>query len=293
MRHAVLGAGGVGGLVGAALARAGSEVVLLMRPESLRRYSGRLTVSSQVLGDFVVEVPAVPGLDRAVDVVWITTKATQLPSALSLVPAPLVGAAMVVPLLNGVDHVVALRAAYPRVVAAALRVESTQVAVGQIRQSSPFLRIDLVGEELLATELRAAGFDCRVRDDELSMLWQKLVFLAPLALATAGIGGDVGTVRHDPRFLACQREAVAVAEAEGATVDQVALGALLAAAPDTMRSSMQRDVDAGHPPELDAIAGPVLRGGRAHGLDTGATQALVELVAARAAHGSDAQAGRP
>lgn len=282
----MLGAGGVGGLVGAALARVGSEVVLLLRPESLRRYGGRLIVNSQVLGDFVVEVPAVETLDRAVDVVWITTKATQLQSALTLAPAPLVGDAMVVPLLNGVDHVATLRAVYPRVVAAAMRVESAQIDLGQIRQSSPFMRIDLVGEEMLAGELRAAGFDCRVCDDERSMLWQKLVFLAPLALATTGIEGPLGAVRHDPRFLQCRQETVAVAEAEGASVDVGALDALLAAAPDAMRSSMQRDVDAGKPPELDAIAGPVLRGGRAHGVDTGATHDLFELVAERAARGS-------
>ena len=35
MRHAILGAGGIGGLLGAALARAGADVVLLVRPEAL------------------------------------------------------------------------------------------------------------------------------------------------------------------------------------------------------------------------------------------------------------------
>lgn len=52
MRHAILGAGGIGGLLAAALARAGGDVILLLRPNSLARYDGRLVVESVVLGDF-------------------------------------------------------------------------------------------------------------------------------------------------------------------------------------------------------------------------------------------------
>ena len=67
MRYAVLGAGAVGTLIGAALRRNGHDVVLLMRPETLAGYTGRVTVESVVLGDFEVELPASAGLDRNVD----------------------------------------------------------------------------------------------------------------------------------------------------------------------------------------------------------------------------------
>ena len=86
MRHAILGVGGIGGLIGGALARAGADVVLIMRPETLANYSGRLAVESVVLGDFEVEVPAVAQLDRTVDVLWVTPKAPALESALALAP---------------------------------------------------------------------------------------------------------------------------------------------------------------------------------------------------------------
>jgi 2-dehydropantoate 2-reductase len=46
MRHAVLGAGGVGGLVGGALAKAGHPVTLLVRPGRRDRYSARLSIES-------------------------------------------------------------------------------------------------------------------------------------------------------------------------------------------------------------------------------------------------------
>jgi 2-dehydropantoate 2-reductase len=281
MRHAILGAGGIGGLLGAALARMGSNVVLLMRAEALDGYSGRLAVESVVLGDFEVDVPAAPGLDRDVDVLWVTTKATQLEPSLALAPPDGVGGAVVIPLLNGVDHVALLRARYANVVAGAIRVESERLAASRIRQSSPFLRVELAGAEPVAAELRAAGIDCSVRADELSLLWDKLAFLAPVALATTALDAPLGAVRDDKRYRGCGDEVLAVARAEGARVDEEALRALQESAPGGTRSSMQKDVAAGRPPELDAIAGPILRGGRRHGIPVPNTDELVRLVAAR------------
>lgn len=286
MRHAILGAGGVGGLVGAALARSGADVVLVLRPETLTRYDGTVHVESAVLGDFEVEVAATAALDRAVDVLWVTTKATALEDALALAPPHVVGEAIVVPLLNGIDHVEHLRRRYARVVAGAIRVESERVAPGRIRQSGPFLLVELAGAERVAEELRAAGVPCSVREDERAVLWDKLAVLAPLALATTALDAPLGGVRHDERFLACQREVIAVARAEGATIDEGALRQLGAIVPDGMRTSMQRDVAAGLEPELDAIAGPVLRAAARRGMAVLATEELARLIAARIAERS-------
>ena len=271
MRHAILGAGGVGGLIGGALARAGHDVVLLMRPATLARYGGRLSVESAVLGDFEV------------DVLWVTPKATQLAAVLALAPPERVGEAVVIPLLNGVDHIAVLRERYPNVAAAAIRVESERVAPDRIRQTSPFLIVDLAGADAVAAELEAAGLTVRRREDERTLLWDKLAVLAPIALATTGLDSSYGGVRSDERYLRCQDEAIAVAHADGAEIDESALRRMLERVPDGMRSSMQKDVEAGRPPELDAIAGPILRGGERHGIPVPGTGELVALVEARTA----------
>ena len=130
MRYAILGAGGVGSLIGAALARSGADVVLLLRPETLARHPGRLRVESVVFGDFEVEIAIAGALDREVDVLWVTPKAPDLDSALALAPPERVGEAVVVPLLNGVDHVALLRARYANVLAGSMRVESERVEPG-------------------------------------------------------------------------------------------------------------------------------------------------------------------
>ena len=56
MQHGVLGAGGVGGLVGGALAKAGHEMMLLVRPGCRDHYPERLAVESETLGSFKTSV---------------------------------------------------------------------------------------------------------------------------------------------------------------------------------------------------------------------------------------------
>ena len=228
-------------------------------------------------------------LDRDVEVLWVATKATQLEAALELAPPDRVGRAVVVPLLNGVEHVALLRARYGRVLSAVFYGESERVEPGLVRQPTPFANV-VVGpgrrrEEIVA-ELRTGGLDAAVESDESALLWRKLAMLAPLALTTTALGAPVGVVQADAdwhrRLLDCHDEAVAIAVAEGAKLDPPRLRqALLGFAGADMRTSMQKDLDAGRPLELDAIAGPIVRGGQRHRIATPTTEELVRLVEAR------------
>jgi len=266
-------------------ARAGRDVLLLLRPEALTAFDGTIAVESVVLGAFAAPARAAPRLDEPVDVLWVATKATALDAALELAPPERVR--VVVPLLNGVEHVARLRERFQHVVAASISVESERVAPGCVRQTSPFLHVVLApGGEALAAELREAGLeDVSVGAGEAAVLWSKLAFLAPLALATSAAGGPLGAVLGDTgwreRFERCRAEVCAVAAAEGAPQDAARLEALLEAASPEMRSSMQKDVEAGRGPELDAIGGAVLRAARRHGIAVPATEELVALVEAR------------
>jgi 2-dehydropantoate 2-reductase len=291
MRHAVLGAGGVGGLVGGVLAKTGHPVTLLVRTGRRDHYPGRLSVESETLGTFEAPVRVADRFDGHFDVVWITVKATALEAALRVVPPEKLGDGVVVPLLNGVDHVEKLRDCYgpERVLPGTIRVEAEQIGSGQVRHLSAFADVQVAPRpatqtraETLCEELRGAGLGCEVRDDEVTMLWSKLCFLAPFALATTASEGPVGVVRSDPgwwpRLEGCVKEACAVGVAEGAKVAPEPILATLKEAPDGFRSSMQKDVAAGRPPELEAIAGPILRGGPEHGIDVSATRALVDRI---------------
>ena len=291
MRHAVLGAGGVGGLVGGALANTGHSVTLLVRPGRRDRYPERLSVESDTLGSFEVPVRVADRLDGQFEVVWITVKATALEAALGAIDKEELGGAVVVPLLNGVDHIARLREHYglERVLPGTIRVEAEWLELGRVRQFSPFANLEvapgpstLPRAEELCGELRVAGLSCKVQDDEVTMLWSKLSFLAPFALTTTVSGDTLGAVRSDAswhyRLKSCVAEACSVAIAEGAELTPQPVLAALEGAPDALRSSMQKDVAAGRAPELDAIAGPILRGGSKYGIDVSTTQVLVDNI---------------
>lgn len=293
MRHAILGVGGVGGLIGACLARSGASVTVVLRPESLAQFAESLHLES-AFGNFSVPVSRAVQVP-ATDVLWIAVKATQLDAALaSFTEADDVKA--IVPLLNGIDHLEVLRAKYgaERVIAATIAVEAERVSPGHIVHRTPFARLNVssAGRSLLGATLddfQKMGFECRFIDDEPTLMWSKIVFLAPFALTTSAADRTTGEVIADPdwkrKLEACVREACAVALAEGAKVDADSVFASMMKMPPNMRSSMQKDVARGNPPELDAIAGPILRGGQRHGIDVPTTKSLVAGVDRRVGSG--------
>ena len=259
---------------------AGSETAAHLRAAGVRVQSGQF-------GDFTAPVDAAERLTAPVDVCVIAVKATQLDAALERVPADVLGDALVVPLLNGVEHVDLLRHGYPRagVVPATIRVESTRTGPGVIRHGSPFVTVDLVATaaleqrvQRLADALQGAGVTTRVGDDEQAALWGKLNFLAPLALLTTAAQGTAGEVREARRgdLRAIVAEVAAVARAEGAPADEDQVVAFFDGVPAGMRSSMQRDAEAGRPIELDAIGGAVVRAATRHGIAVPVTARYVD-----------------
>lgn len=284
---AVLGPGGVGGLLAALVARAGHRVICLAGDETARalRTDG-IRVRSGLFGDFTAAVEADTELREPVDACLITVKHTALDAALERVRPEVLGDGLLVPFLNGVEHPATLRARYgaARVAPAVIRVESTRTAPGVVEHGSPFAEIDLTGESVprgrldaLAGVLATAGPTVRLLDDEAATLWAKMSFLAPFALLTTRYGVPLGEVRtrHREELTALVAETAAVSRACGAPADPaVALARYDAFPPDT-KSSMQRDAEAGRPLELDAIGGALLRAADRHGVAVPVARGLV------------------
>ncbi|HEY1676114.1 MAG TPA: 2-dehydropantoate 2-reductase [Candidatus Sulfotelmatobacter sp.] len=288
-QHAILGAGGIGGLIGACLAKSGAPVTMVVRAESRASYPEQLTLESP-FGNFSVPVARSVEVPPA-DILWITVKATQLDAALKAITKPeTIG--KIVPLLNGTEHIALLRSKYgtEKVIPATIAVESERVGPGHIIHRSSFARLNVASSgrstmESTVDVLQKFGFDCRFIDDEATLMWSKLVFLAAFALTTTAANKGTGEILADPEWrqmgLSCIREACAVAVAEGAKIDAEQIIAGTLKLPGNMRSSMQKDVEQGKTPELDAIAGPILRGARKHGIAVPVTAKLVAEVEKR------------
>ncbi|WP_240926165.1 2-dehydropantoate 2-reductase [Streptomyces sp. JB150] len=289
---AVLGPGGVGGLLAALLSRAGHRVICLSGEDTARALStGGLRVRSARFGDFTARVEAGTALREPVDACLITVKHTALDAALTRLPADpdVLGDTLLVPFLNGVEHPSLLcdRHRPDRVAPAVIRVESTRVAPGEIEHGSPFAEIDLTGDavprarlDALAAVLTAAGPATRVRDDEAATLWAKMSFLAPFALLTTRYAVPLGEVRtrHREELTALVEETAAVSAACGGPGDPAQALARYDAFPPATKSSMQRDAEAGRPLELDAIGGALLRAAQRHGIPVPVTEKLVRAL---------------
>ena len=279
----------MGGTVAACLAHIGESVTLVVRPETLAAHPEHIQLKS-TFGNWSANVTWASSVPTT-DVLWLTVKATQLESAMGAIPDDeSVGA--IVPLLNGVDHVERLRSKFgaERVIPATIAGEMERVSVGHFVHPSPFLVLNLSGRgrgllEPVVERLRGIGLTCRFSDDETTLMWNKMAFLAPFALTTSAFDKTIGEVMSDPQgwrqLEACVRETCAAGVAEGAQLDAEAVLAIIKKAPPEMRSSMQKDVEKGRPPELDAIGGAIVRASARHGLKTLATEELMSAIERR------------
>ena len=287
MRIAVFGAGGVGGFFGGRLAHAGEDVTFIARGEHLRAIkAGGLKVESPS-GDFVV-FPAKATDDVTevgeVDLVILGVKAWQVPEAAHEMK-PLAGSrTTVLPLQNGVDAVSQLVAELgsDRVIGGLCRIVSFVVGPGHIRHAG-FTPSIIIGEldnrrtartDTIEQVFKNAGLEISVAADIQVALWTKFLFIASFSGVGAMANAPAGVVRSDPKWrshlLNAMEEIYALAHARGIKLPANSVDTVMASVdslPEEATSSMQRDVAAGKPSELESQNGAVVRMAREAGID--------------------------
>ncbi len=297
MRIAVIGAGGVGGLFGALLSRAGQEVGFVARGEHLDaiRRDG-LRVESP-LGNFTVRAPASddPGTLGKADAVLVAVKTWQVKEVAPRL-RPLLGPATVVaPMENGVEAADELAAALGPgpVVGGLCHVLTWIEKPGSVRHSGFTPRVTM-GEmaggeserlERLAATLSAAGMEATVTPDIRTALWEKFLVIDPLGSVGAAARASAGELLAVPEtralLVAAIREVEALARACGAKLAPGAVERTLGwvkGLPPHATASMQRDVVGGHPSELHEQTGAVVRLGRAAGVPVPVHEALYAML---------------
>lgn len=282
---AVVGPGAVGGLFAWLLRRAGHEVVAVGRPgtvEAIRRNG--IEVRSPQFGDGVQRIRAETAVPRGAHVI-VATKAYGLDDVLPGIAAA--RPSEVVSFLNGIEHMGPLRAALPGVpvAGASVAVSALRASTTLIDHRSPFVRIEApeAAAEFASTRALAdAGPTVRVGGTETEVLWAKFRLLAALALLTSYWRQPAGTaLSEDPELTeAVVSEIVACSAAEGVPVAELDLVRALRSVPGGMRTSLQEDLAAGAPSELDALGGALLRVGESHGIPTPAITRIVTALSA-------------
>ena len=296
----VVGAGATGAYLAARLSRAGVQVTLLARGDSLERIRDHGIEVTDPDGDRWVARPTavlpaddLSALERSCDFVLFCVKGYDTEAAVALLD-PLIGeTGRVVCLQNGVKNEQILASAVDpaRVLSGVLYIGSQRVAPGVIECSSPPRVIvgPYAGDDRGASEdvcdlFSAAGVECSVDPQVLAAKWQKFLFNCGLNPLTAITGQRMGQLLAVPAaaalFEALVGEAMTVATAAGAPLPNDAKDRVAATARRMdISSSMADDLEAGRAIELDAFTGYVIELGEANGVPTPSTRAAHGILA--------------
>lgn len=287
----MIGAGAVGGYFGGRLAARNNEVVFLVRGKTFEALSaGPLRVES-INGDFEVAVGATtdPAQVGEIDAILVAVKAWQVPEAAAAIDKMPSRDAVVVPLQNGMEAPEQLAAVLgrDRVVGGLCRIVSEAVRPGYIRHYSAEPSI-ATGElwplrpanrlEEVCEAFRAAAVCCDIATDIKAAMWEKFLFIAPWGSLGAVTRLPIGAIRNAPelrdQLQVALGELAAVARAEGVSLQVAKTLGVLDRLPEETTSSMQRDIMAGRPSELEAQTGAVVRLGGKAGVPTPMHEAI-------------------
>jgi 2-dehydropantoate 2-reductase len=283
MRIAIVGVGGVGGFFGGRLAQAGEDVFFVARGAHLQALQTQGLRVDGPPGDFVIQPVQVtndPAKIGVVDAVILAVKAWQVSEAAEAI-RPLIGPeTCVIPLQNGVEAPAQIAAVLGpgHAVGGLCGLVTFLVAPGHVKNSSarPFVKFGELDHRLssrlenLRQAFVRAGLNVEIPPDIQTALWMKYLLITPWSGLGALTRSPIGIWRSVPesRRLSQQmlEEVLAIAQARRIALPadalQRATAQLDGVAADSL-ASMQRDIMAGRPSELDAQIGAVVRMGQA------------------------------
>jgi 2-dehydropantoate 2-reductase len=285
MRLLVVGAGSTGGYYGGRLAQAGRDVTFLVRPGRAAQLQKNGLQIVSPYGDVTV-TPKLVTADRIAgpyDAVILTVKAYSLDAALDDL-APAVGPdTVILPVLNGMRHVDAIRARFGEraLIGGLCRIPAQLDDQGRVIQMGKFHDLaygEMDGNasariEALDAVLQGAGFDAKLTPHIEREMWEKWVLLAALGGICCLMRGTVGEVAAAPGgrefALGLVDEVVAAVRAVGkAPTDAFVANTreTLTRAGSSHTSSMYRDLQKGGAVEADQIVGDLLVRARQAGI---------------------------
>ena len=320
MKFCVVGAGSIGGLLAAYLARAGFETSVVARGAHLRAIQEHGLTVTEPEGRFTVKPAAAedPAAFGVQEIVFIGLKAHQIPEMLPRL-RPLIGPhTVVVPAINGLPWWYFFREGGPQdgqpircldprgdlfaqldphhIVGCVVHAAAEVSAPGEIRSNGR--RTFYLGEpdgslsrrlNGLAEAMVRAGLEAHVSDNIRAEVWMKLVgnltFNPVAALTRANlleICDNSGLVEYIRRGM---EEANAVSAAYGVPqVVSIDKRLEIARGVGPVRSSMLQDLDAGRPMEIEPIIGSVVELARNKGIPTPFTDTLYAMITELARH---------
>lgn len=304
MRVVIVGAGGVGGTLGARLSEAGHDIAFLARGRSLAALRETGLSLQSPLGDVTLgpgEASDDPAALGAAEALIVTVKLYDL-AALAPRLGPLLRAeTSVLPLQNGVEAHAILASALATVspLKGTVSIKAHAQAPGNIVCKSPFCKIKLAEADgatsarvqaLAAVLNDCVGIEAVISSDIDADLWHKFVMLASFSAVSCLARANIGQVLASDEACAllhdAAEEAAAVGRASGVSLPHD-IAALVSRQVQDMpkdgKPSMLEDLEAGRPLELPFLSGAVVRLGQRRGVATPIHSAAYRALAMHAA----------
>jgi 2-dehydropantoate 2-reductase len=293
---AVVGAGAIGSLFGAMLAKAGHHITLIGRADyvaAVARDGLRLQRSSVEQRVEVLATTEIAGI-RGAGLVLLCVKSMDTDEAARQMAPHLAAEAVILSLQNGVDNPERIRVhlrnrVVPVLVYAGANIPApgivqhtagNSVVIGQLAGDQP----DVAMLEGIAALFGSAGIDARISADISSELWTKLVMNCAYNVISALSGARYGEMAALPEIRDVMRAAVdevaQVARAKGVRLpgDIAERAIKLADTMPTTTSSTAQDFARGRKTEVDHLNGYVVRSGEAFGIVTPVNRTLTALM---------------
>lgn len=297
---AIVGAGPVGGILGAHLAHAGHYVVLCdILKDHLDAIKERgltikgvseITAKCDRLAYNISELSSFPEVDTIV----ISTKASIMPRIIPEIAKVVQSGTRFISCQNGLDNEEFLAETFGpdnvlRIVPnyAGGRVGDGQIWMSFFNPPNYIGAMTAKGEPLarqMAEMMSAAGLETQFTPDFKKYEWEKVILNAALssvcALTRKPMKDMMDFEVTEWLVEELMREGIGVAEAAGVTLDEDFFehGIQYMKKAGYHKTSMHQDVERGTPTEIDWLNGRIVEQGRAHGLETPYNFAIMALI---------------
>lgn len=292
MRIAVIGIGGVGGYFGGKLARHYAaerdvEIIFIARGEHLKQIQQNGLRQLTEEGDFTA-IPAMasdrPETCGRFDLVLFCVKGYGLESSAAQIQNNVDRNSTVITLLNGVDNVRPLKTLLPdaRVLNGCVYIGAHIVKPGVVRQAGGTCQLlfgpedgNLAGLPAIESILKRAAIKATLTPEIRTVVWEKYLFVSPLASATAYLKQPIGAFveKSEKRDLleGLMQEVAAVGTAQGINISEAMIQAALKKNelfPYETKTSLQMDYESGRRIEIDIFTGYIVKKGKELGIPT-------------------------
>jgi 2-dehydropantoate 2-reductase len=298
MHIVIYGTGGVGGYFGSRLAQAGNMVTFIARGKHLEAIQKNGLQLKSPKGDYLV-FPANATANIAeitdIDLILVCVKTWQLEAAAKEIKQVLNEKTIVISLLNGVNNAEVLASIIDKkhVLGGLCKVVSKIEDFGIIKHISfeptiVFGEVDNVKTEralLLEKVFLGAGFNTKLAENIQTEIWSKFLFISTISGICALTEAPVGEIVARPMLKKMMREIaeeiVAVAKAKSVYLSESIVDKqfkIIESQPYNTTSSLQRDMMAGKPSELEAQTGAVVKMGIELGIPTPINEFLYQYL---------------